>query len=599
MGKRTTGRGCAPGKRPKSAQFAAEPPPALTEAEADVAEADVEGDEANDNSDVEVDVEGDDPPITAPPKPPPLRGDAAALGMTAHEARSSAQTHTNFLLNEKGLSFGDPAARFQRARGAAAASWRIVEDDIRDMLVELDTRARPTAEMASARRRAIQYFYVHVYGSPPECLWSGRVDAKEGGVIAKISKRIGISSDSSRLVRKVLDDICASDATEEQYDADASVAHGASPVLTLDMPEGQIALEALEKGVGLTEATVLVNQYRSIVDAALPMVSWSAVQGFNARCPASDTRKRATKKSGKDDAGGVWAQARAAQCRQFKRQLALALAIAADPAKRAADKSGEPPLFLDGVAFWDEHHDKIRLGHVSKYETRLARDPATGNIALPDDGGEFPERKAVTTVKFPGDGRGCFGACVRTTPDGTKEGVTIEPFDYTGKTVVGNAKFDAAVDAEMRRVLPLKGCWKKPGYGYSERYGAANGYMEAAKTVSTSGKLIPVTLVRRCQRACSRPNLTNRGSHVPTAGVVAWGHARAVDSTRRLEERGSIQGHDAREGLPHLPRCPVAVVGEGRAGVHQGARLRGSAAALRRQHERRDALPHGPRRRLA
>ena len=108
----------------------------------------------------------------------------------------------------------------------------------------------------------------------------------------------------------------------------------------------------------------------------------------------------------------------------------------------------------------------------------------------------------MTTVKFPGEARGCFGACMRTKLDGTKEGVTLEPFQYTGTMVVGNAKFDKAVAAEMRRVLPLAGVWRRPGFGYNERYGADRGLMEAAKVVSTSGKMISVTLVRRWGTRC-------------------------------------------------------------------------------------------------
>ena len=498
-------------KRPHSARFA----PALAVDDADCADgANADEEEKNDERDVELeqpDEAPDAPPATAP-KRKAFRGDAAALGVTAGEARYAPRTHTNSLLNKRGLSFGDPAARYRRARKAAEASWRVVEDEERDARALFNgPSSRPTAEMASARRHAISYVFESIFGSPPEPKWAGRATDREGGIIAKISLRLAIPSNSSKLVRKVLQDTCAAALAGEQYDADASAAHGRRALLTLDMPEGKLALEALERGVGIAEATVLVNEFRAAKDETLEPVSWSAVQGFNARCPASDTRRRTTKKSGKDDVDSVLAKARVPQCQQFKRQLALG---AADAATRAADKSGEPPLLLDGLAFWDEHHDKIRLGHAAKHETRLARDPTTGDITIPDAGGVFPERKPVTTVKFPGEARGCFGACMRTKLDGTKEGVTLEPFQYTGTMVVGNAKFDKAVAAEMRRVLPLAGVWRRPGFGYNERYGADRGLMEAAKVVSTSGKMIPVTLVRRwgTRRARSRALVLTAGS---------------------------------------------------------------------------------------
>ena len=69
----------------------------------------------------------------------------------------------------------------------------------------------------------------------------------------------------------------------------------------------------MESGLGLGQSTVHVNVLRAQLNAAkeyqegdenyLAPVSYSAVQGFVARCSAFDLHTRATKKSGKDDKG--------------------------------------------------------------------------------------------------------------------------------------------------------------------------------------------------------------------------------------------------------------------------------------------------------
>ena len=193
-------------KRPHSARFA----PALAVDDADCADgADADEEEKNDERDVELeqpDEAPDAPPATAP-KRKAFRGDAAALGVTAGEARYAPRTHTNSLLNKRGLPFGDPAARYRRARKAAEASWRVVEDEERDARALFNgPSSRPTAEMTSARRHAISYVFESIFGSPPEPKWAGRATDREGGIIAKISLRLAIPPNSSKLVRRVLQD---------------------------------------------------------------------------------------------------------------------------------------------------------------------------------------------------------------------------------------------------------------------------------------------------------------------------------------------------------------------------------------------------------
>ena len=100
----------------------------------------------------------------------------------------------------------------------------------------------------------------------------------------------------------------------------------------------------------------------------------------------------------------------------------------------------------------------------------------------------------------------------------------LEPFNYTGKTVVGVKRFNEAVEAEMRRVLPLKGQWRGEGYGYPERYG--DGYMNhVIAKLNGPGGLICVTAVsalatehgpdpeQRCSARMFHPRLSLQIKH--------------------------------------------------------------------------------------
>ncbi len=85
--------------------------------------------------------------------------------------------------------------------------------------------------------------------------------------------------------------------------------------------------------------------------------------------------------------GSAWAKARAAQAGQIKAQFAI------------VGTEGLSRLYLDGIVWWDEFHLKVRLGHSSKNETRVARHPGTGLVCDPADGGVFPPKMPITSVK--------------------------------------------------------------------------------------------------------------------------------------------------------------------------------------------------------
>jgi hypothetical protein len=112
-----------------------------------------------------------------------------------------------------------------------------------------------------------------------------------------------------------------------------------------------------------------------------------------------------------------------------------------------------------------EGDKKVKLGHASTMETRISVNDWDGEVTAPEFGGKFPAKKPNTSMKYPGEARACFGAAMRKNPiSGEMEGVKAEPFDYTGKTVIGPKKFAGLMVTEEKRVIGMGKQWKKGGY---------------------------------------------------------------------------------------------------------------------------------------
>ena len=110
---------------------------------------------------------------------------------------------------------------------------------------------------------------------------------------------------------------------------------------------------------------------------------------------------------------------------------------------------------LDEIVWWDEKHQKIRLGCNSKHETLISKDP-TGELKSPEEGGKFSERMPTTSVKYPQEARFCFGVAMKTNAAGVEEGIKCIPYNYTGLTILGPAEYQVRVQAELARVKSLK-----------------------------------------------------------------------------------------------------------------------------------------------
>jgi hypothetical protein len=113
------------------------------------------------------------------------------------------------------------------------------------------------------------------------------------------------------------------------------------------------------------------------------------------------------------------------------------------------------PIRMHEIIFWDEKHQKTCLGCNSKHEVLVSRNDA-GELAKEGDGGLFPPRLPVTTVKYPQEARMCFGVAVLKHLDGSFDGVRAIPYDYTSLTVLGPTKFTQKRTHEQARVKGMK-----------------------------------------------------------------------------------------------------------------------------------------------
>ena len=201
-------------------------------------------------------------------------------------------------------------------------------DDDGDMYeYQAETNTRVGDGLAASRRSTIAYFYEHVYGAPDDseiCPWDGK-----DGLVAKIRVRVGIPADSARLVKKVMLDVQEGIREEKEYDPHSGCRQrGEANCRIKDgSPYTAIVHAVMDIGAGITEATVLVDEYREEKNPEHKPVSWSAVQRFVSRNPLIKEKQMRTKKSGKEYPNSVWAKVRLAQAEQSKEQLCQGVRI--------------------------------------------------------------------------------------------------------------------------------------------------------------------------------------------------------------------------------------------------------------------------------
>jgi hypothetical protein len=306
----------------------------------------------------------------------------------------------------------------------------------------LPDRVRLTPEAASNRRVAIKYVFQEVCLSPPKDAWLER------GTIPYIMRVLTMPDGSYAVVYRVLSTL--------EIDPHADVASekpgkGRHSEIVDCTEQAKFIYHALESGNTISTTTVLINAYFR-KPKRLKNLSYSTVARFVHSSPYISIARRKMRKSGKEDADTVWSKARLAFAKQLKEQIRLGRL---SPAELTAANSVFPPLYLDGIAWWDEHHKKVILGHTSVNETRIYRNDA-GIPTLPSDGGTLAPCRPNVSMKYPGEARMLFGVAMVKNAAGDMSGVKAAPFCYTSCQILGIPGYDKACEEEKRRVKALK-----------------------------------------------------------------------------------------------------------------------------------------------
>ena len=304
-------------------------------------------------------------------------------------------------------------------------------------------KSRLTGDAAADRRSAIKYVFQGVLRSPPKDEWEKLETIKE------IIETLRMPPGSWGVVQSVLLALDEDPKCDVRREAPGK---GRRALIQDFTPQAEFIYKALQGGNSIGTVTFLLNNcYRRKL--RLPNLSYSSVQRFVTQSPVVVLARRKTKKSGTDDADAKWSQARLAFAQQLHEQVELGTL---SDEERAARLSTFPPLYLRGIAWWDEHHKKVVFGHTSDIEARIYRDPATGLAATKESGGVLSAEMPNTTVKFPPEARMLFGVAMIENAQGVCCGVKAEPFSYTGRQVVGFSAYEKACEAERRRCLALQ-----------------------------------------------------------------------------------------------------------------------------------------------
>jgi hypothetical protein len=367
-------------------------------------------------------------PLVTPARVPvSRRGVFNPLRMSAHEKRSNNVTlKANMYLDGSRVIYKGDKVSYVTAHKRAKHSSSTIWHDLPTNIIQEDILAfRPLLEdMGTARRSAIEYMFIQIYNAPLENTWA------DTNLIAGISNALHIPPGSFNTVKACLKNIMAAREAAKPFCAKDCLRRRGRSLLIKDLsPKAHVLYLSLGSGLSLQQAAVHLNTYR--IEHGQETLSWTAVRNFATASPIVIRHRTQTKKSGKEDAATVWAQARVAQFTQVQEQLRLG---ALEPLSDEVVASPFPPLQLHGIVWWDEKHKKVELGHTSKMESRIAT--LNGVPTLPANGGLFPPTMPNTTMKFPGEARGLFGAAMVKGGDGEMMGKKDLPFNYSGRIVV-------------------------------------------------------------------------------------------------------------------------------------------------------------------
>ena len=213
------------------------------------------------------------------------------------------------------------------------------------------------------RKSAIQWVY-RALGSPPKEQWNS--DRGHDGTILIIANRLGLDHRHfGKMIKRTLELIEAGGDVRQRAD------HERPDAQRMTQVEHKIAADCLVDGMGISQATAMVNGHRwrqkkkALARDLTPdemrdeEVGRETVRDAAKRMD-SVAHKRRSKKSGSSDHTTKWAVASLAQAEQQQTQLKAGSGDSV--AMRRCRREGWTPIALAQVAWWDERHRKCILG---------------------------------------------------------------------------------------------------------------------------------------------------------------------------------------------------------------------------------------------
>ena len=184
-----------------------------------------------------------------------------------------------------------------------------------------------------------------------------------------------------------------------------------------------------------------------------------------------------TAPQGSRDASSPWGVARNAFLTQVKAQFAAGALLPSQvgrkrkPNKKTKEKmdalTEHMPLVLERIAWFDQVHAKVEIGAGAMMNLQWSIPIAKNGRPCPiSEGGVMPPKKFKRKLKFPAEVRVQAGlAAVIDKVTGKRKAVRSPMWDYGGPSgdgwLLGPAQYDLYFNAEIARVVPLKGVWAK------------------------------------------------------------------------------------------------------------------------------------------
>jgi hypothetical protein len=199
--------------------------------------------------------------------------------------------------------------------------------------------------MIEARKKAVEYFFVQKYGSPPEEQWHH--EETVGDIIRDIGAPLG----SRTAIVEILRNILLTRENHKTFEGKKKIKHPEDRFILKDDSEESVVLYDMLEKVPIGQAVVILNTWRRGQIPPLDPISYSAVNNFVVHSNKVKITARGTQKSGKKDMNSPWARARLGQCLQFKEQLRLGTLQNDHPDLQNAVG---PPVYLHGLDFLDD-----------------------------------------------------------------------------------------------------------------------------------------------------------------------------------------------------------------------------------------------------